>query len=248
MEEDRPFLERRVERSAQLLGAFEHPEPAQGVGVLQRIGRRRRRHGEAARGGIFEQSLGGLRRKMVGQREELVLARHSHVHKPVRGHPDGKQVIFAERDERARRGGDRLGHLVSELGLQRICLSGLLDQFPHLDDLQRPRLRMRLDPAALRPFVGVVVVGDVHQHQAIAGLVHDDAQVAIDPHRPEIRISRLVEAVELQPRLVRVHLQVERRQLRLLLLVVPELGEGSREAVGEDGGHAMPDAASSRSW
>jgi len=67
--------------------------------------------------------------------------------------------------------------------------------------------------------------------------VDDDAYVSADPHRPEIRILGLVDAMKLQAGTIRLRHQRERRQLRLLLLVVGELGEGGGEAVGEDGGH-----------
>ncbi|WP_245490357.1 hypothetical protein [Mesorhizobium sp. M7A.F.Ca.US.011.01.1.1] len=82
-------------------------------------------------------------------------------------------------------------------------------------------------------------MADIGEHQASASLVHDDADVAGNPHRPEIRILRFVDPVELKTRLIGIRLQVERRQFRLLLLVIGELGEGRRETVGENGGHGL---------
>jgi len=80
---------------------------------------------------------------------------------------------------------------------------------------------------------------DIGEHQAAARLVDDDADVPADPHRPEVRIRGLVDAVDLQTGAVRLPHQRERRQLRLLLLVIGKLGEGGDEAVGEDGGHDL---------
>lgn len=49
------------------------------------------------------------------------------------------------------------------------------------------------------------------------------------------RFCERVDAVEGEARRIRRRLQVERRQLRLLLLVIGEMGEGGGEAVGEEG-------------
>ena len=78
---------------------------------------------------------------------------------------------------------------------------------------------MRLDPPALGPGVGIVVVADIGEEEARLGLVDDDADVAADPHRPEMRVAGAVDAVEVQPGCRRVHLQIERRGLGRLLLL-----------------------------
>ena len=58
---------------------------------------------------------------------------------------------------------------------------------------------MRLDPAAFRPGIGVVVAADIGDQQALAGLVNDQTDVAIDARRPEIGVLALVDAVQLSP-------------------------------------------------
>ncbi|MER9578641.1 hypothetical protein NKI78_23865 [Mesorhizobium sp. M0400] len=82
-------------------------------------------------------------------------------------------------------------------------------------------------------------MADIGEHQASARLVHDDADVAGNPDRPEIWILGLVDTVKLQPRLIGIRLQIECRQLRLLLLVIGEFCESGGEAVGEDSGHGL---------
>ncbi len=54
---------------------------------------------------------------------------------------------------------------------------------------------MRLDPAAFRPCIGVVMVADIGDQQALARLVNDQANVAIDARRPEIQVLALVNAM-----------------------------------------------------
>ncbi|WP_246802003.1 hypothetical protein [Rhizobium leguminosarum] len=81
------------------------------------------------------------------------------------------------------------------------------------------------------------MVIDVGEHDAVAGLVDDDPDIAIDPHRPEVRVLRRIDPVELEAWPVRIGLQVERRQFHLLLFVIGELGQGCGKAVGENGGH-----------
>ena len=58
--------------------------------------------------------------------------------------------------------------------------------------------------------------------------------VIADPHRPEILVLRLVQLMELHPRIRRVHLEVERRRLDRLLFLACK----AREAVGEGIGDA----------
>ncbi|WP_245498883.1 hypothetical protein [Rhizobium ruizarguesonis] len=81
------------------------------------------------------------------------------------------------------------------------------------------------------------MVVDIGEHDAVARLVDDNPEIAIDAHRPEVRVLGSVDPVELQAGPVRIGLQVERRQLDLLLFVIGELGERSSKAVSEDSGH-----------
>ena len=66
---------------------------------------------------------------------------------------------------------------------------------------------------------GIVVVAYIGEQQARNRLMHNDPDVATDANRPEIRVLGFVDAVELEPRPVRLSLQVENRELHLLLLV-----------------------------
>ncbi|MDO3434519.1 hypothetical protein QWJ46_17725 [Rhizobium sp. CBN3] len=77
---------------------------------------------------------------------------------------------------------------------------------------------------------------DIGEHHAVAGFVDDNPEITADTHGPEVRILGCVDPVELQTGPVRIGLQVKRRQLHLLLLVIGQLGERGRKAVGENRG------------
>ncbi len=77
---------------------------------------------------------------------------------------------------------------------------------------------MRLDPAALGPGIGVVVMADIGDQQAVARLVDDQADVAIDARRSEVGDLALVDAMQLKPVAGRVHLQVKDTRLHRLLV------------------------------
>jgi len=64
----------------------------------------------------------------------------------------------------------------------------------------------------------------ITQHQTSVGLVDDDPQILADPNRPEILVLRLAEFVKLQPRVLRVHLQIKGRGLYSLLLLSGQSG------------------------
>ena len=89
----------------------------------------------------------------------------------------------------------------------RLVNHDLLNTLAHLDDLRCARLGVCFDAATLRPGIGVIVVSDIADQKAVLGLVDDQANVTIDPHRPEIGVLRLVDAVELKPRRGGVHLR-----------------------------------------
>ena len=245
MQENRPFLPRVIERGLEFLYVLDHAEAAQCIRMSERAcpRRRRRRPIEHAGGDVLQQRLGGLRRQVVGQREEAIVVGRLHVGDPVLRHADREEIVAAELGEQWRARGrgrrqrdlDRLTKLECVLRRQPDC--HLLDALANFHDLQGAGLRMRLDPAALGPAIGVVVMADIGEQQAAAGLVHDDADVAADPDRPEIRVLGIVDPVVLKPRPVRLGLQVEDRELHLLLLVAGKLPERGCEGVGEDGRH-----------
>ena len=74
---------------------------------------------------------------------------------------------------------------------------------------------------------------DVAEQEAGSGPVDDQPDVATDPHGPEVLVLRPVDLVQLQARVRRVHLQVERRCLHRLLLVTGQLRETVGEGVGD---------------
>jgi hypothetical protein len=107
----------------------------------------------------------------------------------------------------------------------------------HLDDLNGAGARMRLDAAALRPGIGVVMVTDVGGQQTVAGLVDDQADVAADARRPEIGVLALVDAVQLEAVAGRVHLEIEDTGLYGFLVVAGQAIERRSEGVGDQEVH-----------
>jgi len=61
------------------------------------------------------------------------------------------------------------------------------------------------------PAIGFVVVGHVAKQQAGFSLMNDQPKIAACAHRPEVRISHLVELVKLHTWIDRIELQVKRR-------------------------------------
>ena len=53
----------------------------------------------------------------------------------------------------------------------------------------------------------------------------DDANVAVDPDRPEMRVTRSLDTMKFQPWGGGVHLEIERRHLCRLLLLAGEPGQ-----------------------
>lgn len=88
---------------------------------------------------------------------------------------------------------------------------------------------MRLQLAPFRPVVRLVVMADVAEQEARIALVNDQPDVRVHRNRPEVLVLRIVELVEVQARIGRVDLQVERGRLDGLLLVARQ----TREAVSE---------------
>ena len=93
---------------------------------------------------------------------------------------------------------------------------------------------MRFELAPFGPLVRVVVVVDIAQHQAVTGLMDDHPNIAADAHRPEVFVFGLVELVETQAGIGRIHLQIEGRGLGQLLLFARQAGKAIGESVGND--------------
>ena len=80
---------------------------------------------------------------------------------------------------------------------------------------------------------GLVVVIHIAQQQAGFGTVDDQADVGADPQGPEMGIAHLVQLVKLQAGLGGVYLEIERRGLHGLLLLIVQLCEAGGEGVGD---------------
>jgi hypothetical protein len=97
---------------------------------------------------------------------------------------------------------------------------------------------VRLNPAARRPGVSVVMAPDIGDQHALACLVNDQPDVAVDPRRPEVGVLAVVEAMQLKPVAGRVHLQIEDARLHGLLVKAAEPIEGGGEGVGDQKVHS----------
>lgn len=67
----------------------------------------------------------------------------------------------------------------------------------------------------------------------------DQPDVGAHPHRPEVRILRLAQPMELHPRVSRIHLQIEGSRLHRLLLVAGERRQAVGEGVGDEEVHGV---------
>lgn len=108
-----------------------------------------------------------------------------------------------------------------------------MDALADFDELHRARRRVPLDLAALGPFVGVVVVIDIGEQQAGLRAMHDQPDVGVDAHRPDIGVLGAIEPVERQPRRRRVHLQIDSGGLHRLLILRGQPRETAGEGVGD---------------
>ncbi|HLG79472.1 MAG TPA: hypothetical protein VKY22_00530 [Bradyrhizobium sp.] len=177
--------------------------------------------------------------------EQRVLIGSPHIIDPFLRHAEGHQLEFAQVLEQPwldERGSGR-SHRLFRLRARRY---NLLDPLANLDELHRARRRVALDLAPFGPFVGVVVMVHIGKKQARGGLVHDQADIGVDAHRPEIRVPGAVDLVELHARRRRIELKVERRRLHGLLLLRCQARERIREGIGDPEFHHAPAMAVSR--
>jgi len=84
---------------------------------------------------------------------------------------------------------------------------------------------VHLELASFGPVVGLVVVIHIAQKEATLRAMHDESDVGVDTHRPEVPVARLVELVELQPGMSRIELKIESGGFDGLLLVAGQPGE-----------------------
>jgi hypothetical protein len=66
-----------------------------------------------------------------------------------------------------------------------------------------------------------------------------EAYVAADAHRAEVVILRHVDLVKLEPRMRRIHLQIEGSGLCRLLLVAGQLVEAAGESIRDEEVHLL---------
>src|SRR5437016_7556084 len=98
---------------------------------------------------------------------------------------------------------------------------------------------MCLELPPLAPRVRLVMMRDVAEKEALCGSMNDQADVGADADRPEAFVLRLVEAMEVEARARRVHLQIERGGLDRLLLVAGQARQAVGEGVGDEELHGL---------
>ncbi len=158
-------------------------------------------------------------RQVIGYVEQRVLGGVAHRRQPFDRNSVGQQRLVGYAAEQG-----RVGRVWSG---RRDC--DLLDPLAYLDELRRAGHGMALDLAPLGPTIGGIVMPDITKQHARRGLVHDQPDIGIDSHRPEIRVSSAVEPMEMQAPASRIELQIERCHFDRFLLRPGQ----SRETVGE---------------
>jgi len=240
MKENGPFVPRVVERALQLLYVRYHAEAALGVGMGKRISPNGYWLGDLGRyaSGQIEQSFGGLTRQVVREFQQRVLIGAAYVGHPLRRYAVPQQLLFRDGGEqRLLRRCDTSGD-----GLFHFNVSGngdLLHRLPNLDKLRGSGLGMSFEPPALRPLVSVIVMAHVAEQQAGFGLMHDQPDIAVYPNRPESAVLGLVEPMELQTRMSRVQLEIERCRLDGFLLIARQLRKAVGKSVGDAKFHSV---------
>ena len=151
-----------------------------------------------------------------------------HVIQPFSGHAVVQQLGVRHAGEHAALGGDVARHL------------DLTHNLANLDELRRAGVLMLFETPPFRPAIRGVVVSDIAEQEIGRRLVHYHAHAAIHPNRPEVSVPGPVDAMELQTRLRRIELQIERRRLRGPLLLAGQLGEAVSKGDGYAEVHAVP--------
>src|SRR5207244_3318235 len=88
-----------------------------------------------------------------------------------------------------------------------------------------------LELAPLGPLVRLVVVVHVAEEEARFAPMNDQADVAAHAYGPKALVPRAINLVQLETRLRRTYLKVERRRLGGLLLIRSEAAEAFRERI-----------------
>ena len=109
----------------------------------------------------------------------------------------------------------------------------LPDSFADFNQLRRASVRVHFQLAPLGPLIGLVVVIHVAKQQTAGGLVHDQANVAADTHRPEARVFGAIKLVKAVPLAAGVQLQLKGGGLGQLLLFARQARQAGGEGVGD---------------
>ncbi len=201
-----------------------------GKGIGCGVGRGRLGHGRLFAHGQAQQRLLRFLRQMRQQVEQRGLGGLAHVVHPFLGHAEAHEFQLAQPGKQLwPRGGLGRGTWRSCGGLR----GKLLDPFPHLHQLHGAGCRVALDLAALGPAIGLVVMVHIGQQQTGGAAMHDQPDIRIRPHRPEIPVHRTVQLVEGQAGCGGVHLQIEGGGLHGLLLLRCQAPEAVCEGVGD---------------
>ena len=92
---------------------------------------------------------------------------------------------------------------------------------------------MRLQLAAFRPVIRLVVMIHIAKQQTALRLVHDDANVATYPNRPEVLVFCFVELMETIAGIGRVDLEIEGGRFDGFLFFPIETSEAISKGVGD---------------
>ena len=190
VQKHRPLVPRVVEGAAQLFDIGQHAEAALRVGMREGVGFYGGRRGRLGRlaDGEFQQRLLRFLRQVRDDVEQRVLGRSAHIVDPLLGHAERHQFVFAQIVEEAD-ARTRLGRSFGRGGgVLRLEDFDFFDALADFDKLHGAGRRVPLDLAALGPFVGGVMMIDVGEQQARRGTMHDQPDVGVHPHRPEIRV------------------------------------------------------------
>jgi hypothetical protein len=107
-----------------------------------------------------------------------------------------------------------------------LCVLGdkdLADRFTNDDQLRCAGFGMGFEFARFGPDVGLIVMVDVAEKQALGGAVNDDAEVETDADGVEVLVFGFFEFVELQAGVGGVELEIEGGDFGGFLLFAGEL-------------------------
>ena len=117
----------------------------------------------------------------------------------------------------------------------------MLDPLGEFDELGCTRRRVAFYPAPLGPRISCVVVPDITKQQARGCSMDDQADVFIDPNRPEIRVAGPFEPMKAETRVRQTQLEVECRCLGRLLLRPVQPGEAAGKGIRDAEFHHRTD-------